>query len=346
MLGSFYRPALLWAAASTLAVILSLTPGKSAQAETAFDFNRKLGSGINLGNALEAPKEGDWGVILQPEYFTLIKAAGFNHVRLPVSWSTHAAVDAPYTIEPAFVERVDWAIKQARDNGLKVVLNMHHYEQLEADPAAHTQRFIAMWQQIAEHLQKEPDDLAFEFYNEPARNINADKWNSLFAQTLKTVRSSNPRRCVVVGPIDWNDVGELHSLQLPNDKNLLVTIHYYAPKRFTHQGASWIGPEADKWLGTKWTGSAKETADMTADFDKAADWGRLHARPIYVGEFGAYEKADMDSRVLWTKAVRAQAQSHGFSDAYWEFCSGFGAYDPQGKKWRTPLLDALTVTTK
>jgi endoglucanase len=343
LLGSFYRPALLWAAASTLAVILSLTPGKSAQAETAFDFNRKLGSGINLGNALEAPKEGDWGVVLKPEYFSLIKDAGFKHVRLPVSWSTHAGIDSPYSIEPAFLERVDWAIKQARTNGLKVVLNMHHYEELEADPVAHSQRFLAIWQQIAEHFSHQPDDLAFEIYNEPAKKIDAAKWNSLFAQALQTVRSSNPRRCVVVGPVNWNNIDQLSSLELPDDKNLLVTIHYYAPMTFTHQGASWIGPESQKWLGTKWTGSALERFEMTGNFDKAANWGHENARPIYLGEFGAYERADMDSRVRWIKAVREQAKKWGFSEAYWEFCSGFGAYDPADKSWRKPLLDALTT---
>jgi endoglucanase len=321
-------------------------PGEPAQAETVAQFNHRLGSGINLGNALEAPKEGDWGVVLQPEYFPLIKTAGFSHVRLPVSWSTHAGVNAPYTLDPAFVERVDWAIKQARKSGLAIVLNMHHFEELEAEPDAHTSRFLAMWQQIAEHLRNEPDDLAFEFYNEPAKKIDAAKWNLLFAQTLKIVRTSNPKRCIVVGPVDWNDLHALSSLQLPDDKNLLVTIHYYDPKRFTHQGASWMGEESKKWLGTTWTATPTETAKLTADFDEAATWARQHDRPIYLGEFGAYEKADMASRVCWTKAVRAQAKNHNFSDAYWEFCSGFGAYDPQAKQWRAPLLEALKVSAK
>jgi len=49
----------------------------------------KLGRGINLGNALEAPKEGEWGVQLKAEYFPAIKKAGFATVRLPVRWSAH-----------------------------------------------------------------------------------------------------------------------------------------------------------------------------------------------------------------------------------------------------------------
>ena len=341
-----HRKALACAAALVLATFTAAAVEQPARADVALDYNKKLASGINLGNALEAPKEGDWGVVLQPEYFPLIKAAGFSHVRVPVSWSTHSALTAPYTIDPSFFERIDWVIKQSRSNGLKVVLNMHHYEEFEADPMAHSERFVRMWQQIAEHFRSANNDLSFEFYNEPAKNIDAAKWNAIFAQTLKIVRASNPHRFIVVGPVNWNSIDQLDTLDLPDDKHLIVTVHYYSPQQFTHQGASWMGAESRKWLGTKWTGSAPEISQMTADFDKAGQWGELHHRPMYLGEFGAYEKADMDSRVLWTKAVRAQAKQHNFSDAYWEFCSGFGAYDPVSKHWREPLLDALKVSAK
>src|SRR5438094_6814552 len=76
--------------------------------------NKKLDRGINLGNALEAPKEGAWGVTLRAEYFKTIKDAGFASVRLPVKWSAHAQADSPYTIDPKFAARVDWAIDQAQ----------------------------------------------------------------------------------------------------------------------------------------------------------------------------------------------------------------------------------------
>ena len=57
-----------------------------------------LGRGINLGNALEAPKEGEWGVTLKAEYFAKIKAAGFNNVRIPVRWSVAIMDRAPVTV--------------------------------------------------------------------------------------------------------------------------------------------------------------------------------------------------------------------------------------------------------
>src|SRR5262245_43788128 len=81
------------------------------QDDDAFHYNRVLGRGINLGNALEAPQEGAWGVTLEADYFRLIKEAGFNSVRIPIRWSAHASTTAPYDIEMHFFQRVDWAIR-------------------------------------------------------------------------------------------------------------------------------------------------------------------------------------------------------------------------------------------
>ncbi len=328
-------------------LVLSLSQGhlQPAVAVNASQFNQNLGTGINLGNALDAPKEGEWGVTLEADYFRLIKEAGFSHVRLPVRWSSHADQQAPYKIDPSFIARVRWAIKQAGQNNLKVVLNMHHYEEFELDPDAHRERFLALWKQISEEFKNESiDQVAFEIYNEPAKKINAAFWNKLFAEALAMVRKNNRERIIVVGPVQWNSVTALDTLQLPDDKNLLVTIHYYEPFHFTHQGAEWVGAESKNWLGTTWSGDAAQMAAVESDFNKAQKWAAARERPIYLGEFGAYSKADMPSRAKYTQAVRETAIKHGFSAAYWEFCSGFGAYDTTSRSWRKPLWDALIPT--
>src|SRR4051812_17080744 len=102
--------------------------------------NKRLGRGINLGNALEAPREGAWGVTLRAEYFRAIKEAGFDTVRLPVNWSAHAGAEAPYTIDPTFAARVDWAIDQALAHRLNIIVNVHHYGEMDADPDRHLSR--------------------------------------------------------------------------------------------------------------------------------------------------------------------------------------------------------------
>src|SRR5688572_12063423 len=96
----------------------------------AFALCRSIGRGVNLGNALEAPREGAWGFSLKAEYFALIKQAGFASVRIPVRWSAHAKSEPPHTIDPDFFSRVDWALNQAAKNDLVAIVNVHHYDEL------------------------------------------------------------------------------------------------------------------------------------------------------------------------------------------------------------------------
>ena len=308
-----------------------------------FAQNRRLGRGVNLGNALEAPVEGEWGVTLREEYFRLIREAGFDAVRIPIRWSAHAALTAPYTIEPSFFERVDWAVNQALTQKLVVVVNMHHYEEVVQKPGEHRERFLALWAQIADHYQSYPDDLLFEVLNEPNSELKGDVWNELLAAAIRTIRNTNPTRNIVVGPGDWYSIGQLGNLLLPSDdQHLIVSIHYYQPFHFTHQGAEWVSG-ADAWLGTTWQGTATEKQMIGWDFDDATAWAEKSRRPLYLGEFGAYSAADMDSRARWTEYVARQAEERGMSWAHWEFCAGFGVYDGAANRWDEPILRALVA---
>ncbi len=304
-------------------------------------MNQRLARTVNFGNALEAPTEGEWGLTLTEEYFQLLKEAGFTAIRLPVRWSAHAQAEAPYTIDPEFFKRIDWAVNQALSRGLAIVVNMHHYEEIALDPAAHEPRFIALWEQIAEHYRYYPPALLFEPMNEPNGQMVASRWNKLIPQVLAGIRATNPDRNVVLGPANWNNLSDLDELKLPaDDLHLIVTFHYYAPFQFTHQGAEWV-QGADAWLGTTWPGSSAKKQILQYDFKIVADWAAANQRPIFMGEFGAYSKADLDSRVAWTDFVAREAEKQGFSWGYWEFGAGFGIYDPAAKQWREPLFRAL-----
>jgi endoglucanase len=333
-----------------LAILITSVPGlaghgpsqeRAKAADDIFVANKKLGRGINLGNALEAPKEGEWGVTLKAEYFRAIKEAGFQTVRLPVRWSAHASNDAPYTIEPKFAERVDWAIEQALANKLNIVVNVHHYAEMDTDPDKHLPRLVGLWEQIAARYKDRPAAVYFELLNEPHDKLIDVKWNAAVSRLLAVVRKSNPTRPIIVGPGQWNSIRALDKLELPSkDRNLIVTVHFYDPFAFTHQGAHWV-KGSDQWKGTKWSGTEAEQAAIRKSLDQAAAWAKAHERPIFLGEFGAYEQADMESRSRWTRFVARDAERRGFSWAYWEFCSGFGAYDPKAEAWRGALKSAL-----
>ena len=307
----------------------------------AFTLNRRIGRGVNFGDALEAPSEGEWGIVLQEEYFQKAKDAGFSTIRLPVRWDVHALESAPFTIFPSFFERVDWAVESGLSRGMVVILDFHNFLPFMDCPPCERERFLMLWAQIAEHYQAYSPNLVFELLNEPTDAVPAAEWNDALASALAVVRASNPQRIVVVGPVRWNGLGALSSLSLPeSDRRLIVTFHYYEPFHFTHQGADWA-EGSNAWLGTTWTGSAAEQQAVRNDFESVSAWGTAHGRPILLGEFGAYSKADMDSRARWTASVARQAAEFSFSWAYWEFCSGFGVYDPAAHRWRDPLLGAL-----
>ena len=189
-----------------------------------------------------------------------------------------------------------------------------------------------------------PIYLVFELMNEPKRKLTDEIWNTYLKEALAIVRQSNPNRTIVIGPGDNNIVEHLKTLEIPeDDRNIIVTIHYYFPLEFTHQGADWITRgDPNSWMGTKWTGTDAEKKAVTDEFDIAAAWAKTNNRPMNLGEFGSYKKADMESRASWTKFVADTAIERGMSFDYWEFCANeFGLYDQQTKSFRKPLLDAV-----
>jgi len=304
------------------------------------DLKLEMRRGINIGNALEAPNEGDWGVHIKDEYFQIIRKAGFDTVRIPIRWSNHAWDNPPYKIEDDFFRRVDWVVNKSLEQKLITIINIHHYNEMMQSPEKHRNRFLALWRQISTHYKDYPERLFFELLNEPHGALTDSIWNELIKEAIKIIRETNPTRKIIIGPTGWNNVHNLNGLILPDDKNIIVTFHLYTPFEFTHQGAKWVSPSPP--VGRRWTGSELEKRQIIRELDIAVQWARQHNNvSLFLGEFGAYSKADMDSRVRWTYFVAREAEKKNISWCYWEFCAGFGAYNPVKKEWRRDLLYAL-----
>jgi endoglucanase len=212
---------------------------------------------------------------------------------------------------------------------------------MNAKPEEHLPRLLGLWRQIATRYKDRPAAVYFELLNEPHEPLTDAKWNAAVPKLLAAVRETNPTRPVVVGPGRWNGIAALDQLELPHDdRNLIVTVHLYEPFEFTHQGAPW-SKGSDKWKGRRWTGTDAEKAAIAKRLEKVAAWAKAHDRPVFLGEFGAYREAELESRARWTRFVAREAERLGFSWAYWEFCAGFGAYDPKAEAWRDALKSAL-----
>ncbi len=220
-------------------VLLIATNVNPAIADDAFEMNQRLGRGVNMGNMLDAPNEGEWGAVLKDEYLAACAEAGFDTVRIPVKWSGHADEAAPYTIDADFFARVDHVISKSLEHGLNVILNLHHYDEIHREPLEEQARLVGLWTQIAERYRDLPENVCFELLNEPSQELTPEIWNDMLLDVLATVRESNPERLVIIGPGHWNGVHGLEELQLPeDDRRIIVTFHYYLPFPFTHQGVS------------------------------------------------------------------------------------------------------------
>lgn len=333
-----------------LAVVLSLAlwnaGGSMAAAsqdwpEDAAAANARLGRGINLGNMLEAPAEGEWGAKFQDHYAAEIRRAGFQHVRIPVRWSAHTAAAAPFAVDPQFLRRVRHVVDTCDRQKLHVVLNVHHFNELFDDPEQHSDRLKAIWKQISREFADVSPAVYFELLNEPHGKLSSENWNAMIPGLLEIVREHHPHRPVIIGGGNWNGWSALQHLRLPeSDRMLIATFHYYLPFPFTHQGAPWTAPNVPP-VGRGFPADPEEPATMREHFAQVRQWSAASGRPVYLGEFGAFQAAPPADRVRWTAAVQEMAAEHQFSSAYWEFCSGFGAYDPGTERWRDELLRAL-----
>ena len=99
-------------------------------------------------------------------------------------------------------------------------------------------------------------------------------------------------------------------------------------------------PSAKNLSGVSW-GSDADTAALVKAFDRVKTWSDIHQRPVFLGEFGVYYKAPMDSRVRWLSTVARIAEAHGVPWAYWQFDTDFAVYDIPRDTWVAPVLKAL-----
>jgi len=327
--------------------------------------------GMNLGNRLEAPNEGDWGGTVLASDFPFIAKRGFDHVRIPTKFSGHATTSAPYTIDATFFTRIDTVLSQALAANLAVVLDMHAYDEMPTDPSGQRERFLALWSQIASRYKDRPDTVAFELLNEPNTQLDTT-WNDIAAAAITTVRATNPHRLLVVDTVYWADPSKISSLTLPNDANLLVAVHLYEPKLFSMQGKSWMGPEymttgvifpgppatpitpvaaataaswAKQWFDNYNTLPAATNpsgpATITAQVAYLTSYQKAQGRAVYNGEWGPQDGGAMDSRVHLVTEVRKQCEQASIGWAIWEDPVNMKLFDSAAGTWVSQIVDAL-----
>lgn len=229
----------------------------------------QLDRGINLAGDFEVTPRRSWGTPIQDDFFPLVAERGFDHVRIPIRWNAYTGSAPDHRIDEGFFAEVDRLVDLAEWNDLGIVLDVHFFEELDADPAGERGHFLAIWEQIAERYEDRPNTVVFELLNEPVGVFDdrPELWNELAADAVDVIRRTNPTRTLIIGPVSWNHASRLPDLELPDDPNIVVTIHTYDPFEFTHQGAVFVDPQPP--TGVRWSGDAHGL-----DFDWADhSWG-------------------------------------------------------------------------
>jgi endoglucanase len=300
--------------------------GGSAGMSGPHELVARMGAGWNLGNTFDAaPNETSWG---NPEttqgMILAVKDAGFKTIRVPVTWTDHIGTAPDFTIDRAWMDKVERVVKWILDAGMYAIVNTHHdadEQWILLTTAAQPQvnvKVAAVWQQIATRFASYDDHLIFETFNEPHGPVNPydggspeqqSVLNTYIATALAAIRATggnNATRAVMIQPHGASPVAAgINALDVPNDPNLLISIHTYYPTGFS------FGPTPTTWGTTD-----AEYTEMGASLDQIAAW--LPGRAIVIGEWGSVSGAQLDSRVRHAKAYAHDVVRRGMCPVWWD----------------------------
>jgi endoglucanase len=308
--------------------------------------------GINLGNVLEEAVERPAPHDAEERFFDAYKAAGFGLVRVPVRWDNHTLRAAPYTVDPVFLARVAEVAGWATSRGLRAIVNSHHDDWLDvADDAAFNAslpRFVAIWQQVADHFAGASPLLAFEVFNEP-HLMSLASLNAMQAAVHAVVRVQHPTRTLIIcglafeGPW-WLLSPAAQGLALPtlaggaDDPALTLEVHDYDPFGFASPPFSifsW-GTAAD----------VKKAHDALANVTAWALARRpppAPPLPVILGEFAVSSlQTNSTARLMWFSVMAQAARDAGFDAfAIWDDGGWFTTLDRVSATWDTAVLTAI-----
>jgi endoglucanase len=314
---------------------------------------RDMGIGVNIGNTLDsiwdgpqAAGETGWGnPVITKSFITALAKHGYHTIRLPVTWAEHLGSGPGYLIEETWMDRVEEVVNWCLDEGLYVILNLHHdgggsqeswILNAANDPDGVTKQFSAVWGQIAARFSGASDYLIFEAMNE----VGFDKMpygdaqklltrlNQAFVDTVRASGDNNPQRYLLVSGY-WTDIDRScdAQYQLPNDKagKLILSVHYYTPATFC------IAENPNNSWGFKgeW-GSGGDYAELASKFEKLQTRFISNTVPVILGEYGVVKNQHKDeaSRVKWMSEVTQTSLDHGICPVLWDTGTEISRYAP------------------
>jgi endoglucanase len=332
---------------------------------TAAEVVAQMKLGWNLGNTLDALNAGavrtsppstwetNWGnPVTTPELIEAVLDAGFNVIRIPVTWDGHMDVANDYQVEESWMDRVQEIVDYAYEAVAYVILNTHHESWNEpygsnGDQTAYI--IERLWTQIAERFASYGERLIFEGMNEPRKIGTSVEWNGgdwegwlivnyyneVFVKTIRNSGGNNPYRILMITPYAASVWGEaMSALEVPDDDKLIVSIHSYEPYEFA--------------LNIRGRGTwDNDTANINLIMGRINETFIKKGIPVIIGEFGAMHKNATNNeaeRGAWAEYYVSKARSLGIPCVWWDngAVSGggelFGIIDRESYEWQFPLV--------
>jgi endoglucanase len=363
------KPTKLWSSVLLLGAAACSQLGSTAHADVLTQLNgtqitNAMGAGWNLGNQLEAnsngtPNETAWGnPAVSQSLINAVKAAGFDTIRIPVSYLNYIGASPTYTINSTWLARVKQVVDYAYSQGLYVIINVHGdgYNSVSgswllcnsSSQSSIQAKYKAVWQQIANTFINYNERLVFESMNEEFDGVtygapvnqtyysNINAYNQIFVDTVRQTGGNNASRWLMIP--GWNTTIDLtnsaNGFVLPTDsyrstsvpsseKRILISVHYYSPWDFCGDTASSI----TQWGVTSTNSAAKSTWGQEDYLD--AQFKQMYTNfvsqgyPFVVGEYGSINKSALDSnnasyRAAFAHAVCVTARKYGGVPVVWD----------------------------
>jgi len=311
--------------------------------------------GWNLGNTLDAHPNGErsWGnPLTTKEMITAIKEAGFNTIRIPVSW--YQSVDSNYNINEDRMKRVVEIVNYAVDNDMYIILNTHHDEHIfkfmNTDIEESKKAFTKIWEQISYVFRNYNEKLIFEGLNEPRTIGSSREWNGgtleehvnlnamhqIFTDTVRASGGNNGKRVLMVSTYAASaEQRAMSALVIPNDPSnsvnkFIVSIHSYSPYNFALN--------ENRSLNTWDKTSSGDTSPITDWLDRAHTTFVSKGLPVIGGEFGALNKENEEARAEWAEFYVSYAKSKDIKCIWWDDGGNFRLFNRNTGQFYYPLI--------
>ncbi|WP_203255884.1 glycoside hydrolase family 5 protein [Hyunsoonleella ulvae] len=327
--------------------------------------NFKVYKGTNVAHWLS---QSDRRGIERVSFFTekdvkRIANMGFDHIRLPIDeeqmWDENGN---RYNEAFSLMEN---CIKWCQKNNLRVIVDLHilrsHHFNAKEKPlwtdVTEQNKFFDLWKDLSKTLSKFPNSLvAYELMNEAVADDH-ESWNTLLAKAVAAIRELESERTIVIGSNRWQAVETFDALKVPeNDKNILLSFHFYEPFLLSHYGAKWLSlrnyngpvsypgtiltrrdfevlPEEMKIEVEKWVDMKYDKDVLLEMMQKPMLKAKALGLPLYCGEFGIISHAPEKESLIWYQDMIQLFKETGIGYANWNYKSdNFGLISSDSKE--------------